>query len=107
MVGAPSLIFIHVLVFIDGDLGPQRFRGSFHLLGADVHPRQLLQQPTALFKAHQRCRTRGHAQNAGRQRKRFQPQSPVARAESALALVTVIVSALEVQTPQYAFEVFS
>jgi hypothetical protein len=32
-----------LLVFIDGDLGPQRFCGSFHLLGTDVRPRQFVQ----------------------------------------------------------------
>jgi len=96
--------FFDLLLFIDGDLGSQGLGRSFHLLRTDFHSRQLVQQPTALFETHQCGCARRHAQNAGRQRKRFQPQCPVRRAEPALALLTVIVGPLKVQGSEYAFE---
>ena len=84
--------------------GIQSFGHSFHLLGADCDSRQLVQQSAALFKTDQRSRTGGHAQNPRREGKRFQSQAPVARTESALARLAVIVSPLEAQGPEYAFE---
>jgi hypothetical protein len=94
----------NVLAFIHGDLGPQRFGGPFHLLDTDFHARQFMQQRTALLEAHQRCRAGSHAQNSGRQGKRFQFQRSVPRAESMVASATVVVSPLQMQRSQHAFE---
>jgi hypothetical protein len=41
--GSHFSALFHWLVFIDGDLGPQRFGCSFHRLGTDFHSRQFVQ----------------------------------------------------------------
>jgi hypothetical protein len=83
--------------FVIGDLSAQRFGGAFHLFGTDFDPRQLVQQRAALLKAHQRRRAARHPQNSRCERKRFQPQSTIPRAESALASGTVIIGPLQMQ----------
>src|SRR5256885_6838593 len=59
-------------------------------------PRSTLFPYTTLF--------RSHAQHSGRQGKRFQFQRSVPRAESLVASATVVVSPLQMQRSQHAFE---
>ena len=79
--GSEGEHLFHLLAFVDRDLGPQRLRDSFHLFGADFDACQLVQQPATLLKAHQGGRARGHAQHAGGQRRPFQTQGLIARAD--------------------------
>ena len=88
-------------MFIEGDFGFQRLSRSFHLLGTDFHSRQLL----ALVEAHQRGRARRQAQKRPALAKTIPtPEPGRARPESALALPTVPVGALQVHGPQDSFE---
>ena len=99
--------WFHTSVFVSGDLGAQRFGGTFYLTGAYLYPCQFAQQTAALDKAHQRCRAAGHAQYSRRERKHLQAQMTVARTEPVPALGTVMVGPLQEQRPQHALKCLS
>jgi hypothetical protein len=106
MVGGHFAHLFHATAFVGGDLGSQRFGGAFHLFDTYFHSCQLAQQGATLLKAYQRRRTARHAQNSRCERKQFQPQSTITRAESAFALGTVIVGPFQVERAEHAFECF-
>jgi len=75
--------------------------------GTDFRPRHSCNKPAAFFFELSKCwllRWRS-MRIRQRQRTRFQPQSPVSAGESALALFTVIVSALQCKGPSTFSEV--
>ncbi len=89
---------------IGGDLVAECFGAALHLAGINADARQFPQQLAAFLKTDHRTDGPNHADGGGRKTGFLDSQMPVAWAESALAMRTMIVGSIQAEIAQYALK---